>query len=437
MNKKVKLRILSLLCATVLMATACTAKPVEPNESSIESSTITESGVSSEEPAIQKEKLPAIKEGEFDILAISKHLTVNDKPVSLPCTVSELGGNFEILEKHEKLNVKAMEPTTYVSKLVDNDTYTGDTNGIAAIFVGDVSKTDTDLSQKPIVGISTRKNRRGDPTNNAIETLKVNGIGVGSTREEIIEKFGEPKDSNHPLGIGDKGYFVMGYRDENGYMAFAMDNHDESEFYRTVDYVTIELYDKDEKNDPALEGVMYTIYDVLKSVKVDGKEVGFPFPFEELKKLNLTDEFTLYEYSLAELNYDYFYGLGRVGVVYDPKFVDESDYDYKKDLDFCFIDLDKSYENLKDSDENKYTNSQVGTFSIRKESQEYNPMSVDIIKIGDTREVVEGKLGKSYNLSNRPFDNKGHRMTYSDGTSSISIYFDDNNLVDAILCGIF
>lgn len=122
MNKKVKLRILSMLCATALMFTACTPKPLQGNESSrMETSTITESDVSSEEPAIQKEKPPAIKEGEFDILALSKHLTVNDKPVSLPCTVAELGGNFEILEKHEKLNVKAMEPTTYVSKLVDNE----------------------------------------------------------------------------------------------------------------------------------------------------------------------------------------------------------------------------------------------------------------------------------------------------------------------------
>ena len=150
--------------------------------------------------------------GKFDIEEVRKKLWLNGKQFTIPCTAEELGDEYYF----DKIIVKVFndqpDPTYYSASLCSKK--------LNNFFIDTLLKNtsrDDDLTQRQICGMSVGRGR--------LASFKVDSIDIYSTKEEVIDCFGNPTEIWGEKTDDIQTYKYIDPTNENNFFSIMFDNN--------------------------------------------------------------------------------------------------------------------------------------------------------------------------------------------------------------------
>ena len=209
---KTKKILLALLLSAVVVssATACGTSTPVTSVPSTESTLSTQSAVSqasavSDNPISSETKYS--DDNDTKVKQMLENVTLNGKPLKIPYKLSDLGEGYTF---DSSVDIEERNGKTYaITKLMYND------EKVSYVFLSNYQKNQktTDFISYYISSSDLNKNMYG--------FLKVDNIGINSTKNDILKKFGEPTNIKS-TGVGDYIYYEI--NDDIYISMFVLDN---------------------------------------------------------------------------------------------------------------------------------------------------------------------------------------------------------------------
>ena len=209
---KTKKILLALLLSAVVVssATACGTSTPVTSVPSTESTLSTQSAVSQASAVSDNSTSSETKysdDNDTKVKQMLENVTLNGKPLKIPYKLSDLGEGYTF---DSSVDIEERNGKTYaITKLMYND------EKVSYVFLSNYQKNKktTDFIAYYISSSDLNKNMYG--------FLKVDNIGINSTKNDILKKFGEPTN----IKITDVGDYIYYEINDDIYISmFVLDN---------------------------------------------------------------------------------------------------------------------------------------------------------------------------------------------------------------------
>jgi hypothetical protein len=209
---KTKKILLALLLSAVVVssATACGTSTPVTSVPSTESTLSTQSAVSQASAVSDNSTSSETKysdDNDTKVKQMLENVTLNGKPLKIPYKLSDLGEGYTF---DSSVDIEERNGKTYaITKLMYND------EKVSYVFLSNYQKNQktTDFISYYISSSDLNKNMYG--------FLKVDNIGINSTKNDILKKFGEPTNIKS-TDVGDYIYYEI--NDDIYISMFVLDN---------------------------------------------------------------------------------------------------------------------------------------------------------------------------------------------------------------------
>ena len=207
---KTKKILLALLLSAVVVssATACGTSTPVTSVPSTESTLSTQSAVSQASAVSDNSTSSETKySDDTKVKQMLENVTLNGKPLKIPYKLSDLGEGYTF---DSSVDIEERNGKTYaITKLMYND------EKVSYVFLSNYQKNQktTDFISYYISSSDLKKNMYG--------FLKVDNIGINSTKNDILKKFGEPTNIKS-TDVGDYIYYEI--NDDIYISMFVLDN---------------------------------------------------------------------------------------------------------------------------------------------------------------------------------------------------------------------
>ena len=201
---------LLLSAAIVASAAACGTSTPVTSVPSTESTLSTQSAVSQASAVSDNSTSSETKysdDNDTKVKQMLENVTLNGKPLKIPYKLSDLGEGYTF---DSSVDIEERNGKTYaITKLMYND------EKVSYVFLSNYQKNQktTDFISYYISSSDLNKNMYG--------FLKVDNIGINSTKNDILKKFGEPTNIKS-TDVGDYIYYEI--NDDIYISMFVLDN---------------------------------------------------------------------------------------------------------------------------------------------------------------------------------------------------------------------